>query len=337
MKFSINKSNTLRWMLLGIFPLMAVSCKKEEIRSRELKVFLQPDIEGIATQTQSLSFTHTPADVRGERDTEVYAYLSREINHDVTVYLAAAPDRLASYNATYSLETELMPAGSYQITSGDKYTIPAGQRQSNPIRISITTPQVLTNPDGYVLPLAITKVESKDKGAIVSTSHDVIYLRVHYNYTNVETTQAVPTGTLMDRAGWSVTVSNTTSGAPATNLVDGNNSTVWRSSNSASAAKWIQVDMGSAQTIKGFRLSPNYTNTNENATGLTILSSNDNTNWTTQGKWTGTGPASGTNATNPDFKGVQFIEPVTARYYRIEYTSWVSGNRVGLAELNAIQ
>lgn len=324
-------------MLLGLFPLLAVSCKKDEIRSRELMVFLQPDVPGIPRQTQQIDLTHTPVEIRGEKTTQVHAYASRALDYDVELTIQPAPDMLASYNALYNENNALLPAGSYQITSGDTYAIAKGQNESQPIQIQITAPEMLTSPDGYVLPLAITKVTSKDKGVVISNTHKAVYVKVTYTYTNVESTQVVPAGAFATRTAWIVSVSNITNGNPGTNLVDGSNSTVWRSQNSAGAEKWIQVDMGAAVAMKGMRMSPSYSSANDNATRLTILTSNDGTTWTSQGIWNGTTYASGTNASSPDFKGIQFITPVTARYFRLEYNAWPSGNRVGMAELNVVE
>ncbi len=323
--------------MLALFPLLLVSCKKEDLKSREMMVFLQPGIEGIPTLTQTIDLTHTPADIRGERTTQVHAYTSREVTAQVNLTIQAAPELLAAYNNQYGTSHLPLPASAYRISSGDQATIAAGNRESSPIQIEITDPGQLTNPAGYVVPLVITKVDSKDKGIVLSTTHKAVYLKVSYTYTNVETTEAVPTGTTMARTGWIATVSNVTNGAPATNLLDGSNTTVWRSSNSSTAAKWIQIDMGDAKTLKGLVMTPNYTSTAENATRLTILTSADNSTWTTQGIWNGTGPAAGTNAANPNLKGIQFIAPVQARYFRIVYNSWTSGNRVGMAEINAVE
>jgi len=338
MKLSITNYKVFRWMLLGMVPLMALSCKKDdEIRSRELTVFLQPGLAGIPTKTQQLDLTHTPTEVRGEKTTEVHAYISRPIEHAVELTVAAAPDMLAAYNDQYGENNLLLPAGSYQLTNGSTFSIAAGATESNAIGIAITAPEMLTSPNTYVLPLAIASVTSKDKGAVVSTTHKAVYLKVNNDYTNVETTQTVPAGTLVSRTAWTVAVSNITNGNPGSNLVDGSNNTVWRSQNSSGAAKWIEVDMGAAVAMKGMRMSPSYSSSNDNATRLTVLTSDDNVNWTSQGVWTGTSYASGTNANNPDYKGIQFIAPVTARYFRLEYNAWGTGNRVGMAELNVIE
>ena len=56
-----------------------------------------------------------------------------------------------------------------------------------------------------------------------------------------------------------------------------------------------------------------------------------------QGIWTGTGPATTSSAVSPDIKGIDFIAPVVAKFFRFDITAWVSGSRVGIAELNAIQ
>lgn len=76
--------------------------------------------------------------------------------------------------------------------------------------------------------------------------------------------------------------------------------------------------------------------TSENATQITVSTSNDNTTWMVQGVWRGTGPATGSSATAPDVKGIRFASPVTAQYFRLEINTWVSGNRVGIGELNAL-
>jgi hypothetical protein len=120
-------------------------------------------------------------------------------------------------------------------------------------------------------------------------------------------------------------------------MLDGNNSTAWRSSNSSTAAKWVILNMQSAQTVRGFQLTPDYVSTGDNATQIRVSTSPDSVTWTVQGIWNGTGPAAGTNATNPDLKGINFLAPVQAQYFRLDILKWVSGSRTGIGELNAIQ
>jgi hypothetical protein len=70
---------------------------------------------------------------------------------------------------------------------------------------------------------------------------------------------------------------------------------------------------------------------------MIISTSDDNVTYSVQGTWKGTGPASGSSASAPDYKGVNFITPVTARYFKFDITARVNGNIVGVAEINAIQ
>lgn len=313
------------------------SCKKDELNSKELLVFLAGDKAGTVTNTQTVPFIHNPLSVDGNTSIEVSAYASREVPADITASIYPDAKYVATYNEQNGTDFLELPASAYQVTNDPKHTIAAGTLKSDPLKIEITHPEMLTNPGGYLLPLTITGIESKDKGARVSSTHATMYLKITYEFNNIKQVQTPDAGTLMSRTGWSVTVSNTTSGALGPAMIDGSNTTSWRSSNSSTAAKWAIVNMGSAKTVKGFQIVPNYVSTSENATRMTISTSNDNVTYTTQGIWNGTGPATGSSAASPDIKGVNFIAPVTARYFRFDITSWVSGNRVGFAEVNAIQ
>jgi hypothetical protein len=325
--------------LAGCFLLASLltSCEKDEVFSKEMLVFLQPDKAGIPTKTQTVAFVHNPVEVIGETDVEVFAYTSREVPANVDLQLAADPAKLAAYNALYSTNCIILPDANYRLVNGNNYSIAAGSSQSGPIAIEILNPAQLQNPGGYLLPLTIQSVSSSDKGITLSNTHATVYVRVTYEFNNIARTQAPLTGTLLSRTGWVLTVSNTTSGALGPAMVDGNNATAWRSSNSATAVKWVSVDMGAQRAMKGFQLVPNYAAVAENATRMTVSTSNDNITWTVQGIWNGTGPATTSSATNPDTKGVNFAAPVTARYFRLDINAQTSGNRVGIGELNVVQ
>jgi hypothetical protein len=156
-------------------------------------------------------------------------------------------------------------------------------------------------------------------------------------FSNIDPGQLTLAGTFIARTNWTLTVSNTTAGALGPAMLDGINTTAWRSSNSTSAAKWLSVDMGAAQQIKGFVYVPNYILTTENPTAITVSTSMDNITWTSQGGWKGTGPSATSSALNPDLKNINFIVPLQARYFRFDITSWGTTSRVGIAELNVVQ
>ena len=312
------------------------ACKKDELASRELLVYMTGEYGSLNNEVV-LPFLHTPVDIAGNTTVKLAVSATREVAADVDITLEADTSLVAAYNRANKTGALALPANTYEIVNPKKYRIPAGSVASDSIEIRITAPALLTNPEGYLLPLSITGVEGADKGVKISANRRTAYLQVTYAFSNIQPAETPVAGTPGDRTGWDVTVSNNTSRAEGPNMLDGNNSTYWRSSNSSSAAKWVIIDMGSVQEIKGIRISPNYQSANENATGIAVSTSEDNVTWTKQGVWTGTRPAAGSNAANPDLKGINFIAPVQARYFRLDITSWVAGNRVGIGELDVIK
>jgi hypothetical protein len=326
---------TARLTSLLALVFFAACEKDDDLRSGELLVFVKGEY-GATNNAVTASLIQTPLAVWGNRLFEIPVYATREVPAEVKVSVTPDDRFVSKFNSDNNLKCVLLPAANYKINSG-QLTISAGAAISDPLKIEILNPASLTDTNGYVLPLTISKIEGKDKGIQISTNLATAYLHVPYTYTNIDSTQQPLTGTSMSRTTWSVTVSNTTSGALGPAMLDGNNSTSWRSSNSSTAAKWVVLNMGAEQTVKGFQLVPNYVSTSENPIRMTIFTSNDNTSWTRQGVWIGTGPAAASSAASPDIKGVNFVSPVTARYFRFEINAQVSGNRVGIGEVNAIQ
>jgi len=336
MKKQFNQYKNIGLAAMLIMTLFS-ACKKDELRSKELMVYMLGDKSSL-TNAAIMPFVHNPLSVEGNTTSDLYVYATREVAADVSINVGADLSAVDAYNAKNGTQHLAMPASAFRIVSTGPYLIPAGGTKTTaPVQIEITDAAALNDPKGYILPIGITTIESKDKGVQASTTHRYVYVNATYEFNNIERNQTPSSITPMTRTGWAATVSNTTSGAPATNLLDGSNSTVWRSSNSSSAAKWVVINMGSEQTVKGFVISPNYTSTTENATSMLIATSSDNVTWTEQGRWRGTGPATGTSAAAPDFKGVNFIAPVTAQYVRFTITAQTSTSRVGMAEINAVQ
>lgn len=324
-------------LFCGVIQTMFGSCKKEKLNSRELLVYLTGDYSA-ADNRAVVPFLHTPVEIVGNTMIEVPAYATREVPADIDVTMYPDVSLVDAFNLKYNTAYLPMPSSAFRVVNAPQHKIPAGSLVSDPIKIEITDPSILTDPNGYLLPMTITGIESKDKGVQISTTHQAMYLNITYEYSNIAKTETPLNGTLMNRTAWSVTVSNTTSGALGPAMLDGNNSTAWRSSNSSTAAKWVVLNMGSTQTVKGFQIVPNYVSTAENPTQMTISTSTDNVTYTVQGIWKGTGPSASSSAASPDIKGVNFIAPVTARYFRLDITSVVNNTaRVGIGELNAVQ
>jgi hypothetical protein len=315
--------------------LLITSCKKDELRSNDLLVYM-PGEFGTYTNSITVPFVHTPVSVSGNRIVKVSPRTTREAVADIAVTIAVDTSLVRAYNTNNKKNLLVLPAGSYAIANTGALTIKAGSVSTDSLQVEITKPELLTNPEGYLLPLKITAVSGADRGVLISSNQSAAFINVTYAFNNISDDQAAA-GLLLARTGWAVTVSNTTAGALGPAMLDGSNTTAWRSSNSSTAAKWVIVDLGAARTIRGFRLTPNYVAVAENATTILVSSSTDNLLFASQGSWRGTGPAASSTATAPDLKNINFITPVTARYFRLDISSQVSGNRVGIAELNVVQ
>jgi hypothetical protein len=336
MKMPINFK--LRYAITGMLLVaMLASCKKDDVlMSKELLVYL-PGEYGSTNNTFTMPFIHTPLYVSGNTMVKVAPRATRAAAADISVTIVADTTKVQAYNKAYGTNLLTLPANTYRIVNPGKFMIKAGSTSTDSLQVEITHPELLNAPGGYLLPLNITSIDGADKGAAISSNQSTAYINITYAFNNVDTTQSTLAGTLISRTAWNVTVSNTTSGALGPAMLDNSNTTAWRSSNSSTAVKWVILDMGSSQNVKGFRLTPNYVAVAENATAILVSTSTDNINFTAQGTWKGTGPLATSTAANPDIKNINFIAPVAARYFRLDITSLVSGSRVGIGELNAIQ
>ncbi|HEY4288686.1 MAG TPA: discoidin domain-containing protein [Puia sp.] len=325
---------------IRLFPLLLLlaqgACKKDQgLDSKDLLVYMQGDL-GDANNKITAVLTQTPLSVWGNKTFQLQAYSTRQMTAAAEVYVYPDSTAVTTFNQSAGKHCILMPAGAYSIDA-NQHRIGADSMLSDPLTVTITDPSLLTDTNGYVLPMSIEKISSQDKGVAISANRATAYLYVPYAFTNIDTVQTLPAGALMTRTGWSVTVSNTTSGSLGPAMLDGSNSTAWRSSNSSTAAKWVVLNMKSVQAIKGFQLTPDYVSTGDNATQIRVSTSTDSLTWTVQGIWKGTGPVTGSNATSPDLKGIGFLAPVQAQYFRFDILTWTSGSRTGIGELNALQ
>ncbi len=322
-------------LLSGLFISFASCHKSNGLDSKDLLVYMQGDF-GDAHNAINAALTLTPVSVWGNTSFQARAYATRQMAAATDVFIYPDSSSVAAFNQSAGKKCRLLPSDTYKIDA-NQHSIAAGSMASDPITITLTDPMLLTDTNGYVLPLSIEKINGKDKGVSISTNRATAYVYIPHVFTNVDTVQTPLSGTLMTRTGWNVTVSNTTNGSPATSMTDGSNSTAWRSSNSSTAAKYVIVNMKSQQTIKGFQLTPDYVSTGDNPTSIRVSTSTDSISWTVQGVWKGTAPASGTSAAAPDFKGINFLAPVTMQYFRFDILTWVSGSRTGIGELNVVQ
>ena len=329
---STTKSLATGLLLLAVF----ASCKKDVLESKDLIVYL-PGEYGSNNNTITVPFVHTPLSVIGGTKASVAPRTTREAAADIDVTITVDTTLVKQYNKQNNKSLLVLPVNTYRIVNPGKFKIKAGSVSTDSVQVEITHPEMLNDPAGYLLPLSITKLEGSDKGVAISSNQGAAFINVTYSFNNIDTSQSALAGTITSRTNWSITVSNTTAGALGPAMLDGSATTAWRSSNSSTAAKWVILDMVSQQVVKGFRLTPNYVAVAENATTIAVSTSTDNITFNAQGTWKGTGPSASSSATNPDIKNINFIAPVSARYVRFDITSQVSGSRVGIGELNAVQ
>ena len=119
--------------------------------------------------------------------------------------------------------------------------------------------------------------------------------------------------------------------SPATNALDGNPNTAWRSANSVSYPHEIQLDLGENSLVSGFQYLPSTASTQDGIiTNYEIYISNVTSNW-------GAPVSSGTWDNTTDLKVVSF-NPVQAKYLRFVALAGANGNtQASAAELNVVR
>ena len=118
-------------------------------------------------------------------------------------------------------------------------------------------------------------------------------------------------GTALNRSGWTLTSSSSQSGDPATNAVDGDLSTRWRTAIKMKSGDWFQVDLGSPTSFSQIVLDNTAANAFDSVFKYQVYVSNDGVNWGSAIA-DGSGDLGRTTITMP---------PQTAQYIRIVSTA----------------
>lgn len=326
--------NPILYITLFFFGML-LSCKKDgNVNSKELLAFIKA--EGGDPHTAKLSFNRTEVSVSGDSIVKFAGYLTREATKDITLTIAADESLVAAYNSSNKTDFVLLPAANYKILGNGKLNIKSGASVSMDSLVLEVVDRVKLNDDrGYILPLTISEISSSDKGVSTSVNYRSIYVLVSSKFNNVDPSNAGLSGTALLRTGWLVTASGSYSGNGIARVLDGKNETAWDSDGKLPA--WVQLDMGSENTVKGFPIVPGYEYRSDNFITMEVLSSSDGKSWKSQGIYNGTATSSGSTAANPDIKMVKFISPVKARYFKFNITATTDGGYAGMGELNAVQ
>lgn len=323
-----------------ILLLMALlcSCKKEGLNSKELLAFIKFD--GADVKQGSIAFSRTPVAISGASEIGFAGYLTRATSADVSMTVAADEAKLAQYNANNKTAYVLLPVANYKIVGSGTLNIKSGSTVSaDSIKIQLIDRGKLTDPNGYVLPLSISQVNSGDKGVLASTTYRTIYVVVTSTYSNIDLAVKTPVaGTMVNRTSpvWTIVAASTpyTASYAAANVLDGKNTTSWFASGTNS---FITLDMATSNTVKGFVLMPSYAfGSVYNATAIEVQISTDNVSWTSQGTYTADPVSASSSATAPDNRNINFYVPVACRYAKFIMRT-LPNSYGGFSEINAIQ
>ena len=132
----------------------------------------------------------------------------------------------------------------------------------------------------------------------------------------------------VDPSTMTATASSSQGGSPASNVLDGNTSTMWHSDWSITTMPhWIDLEMAELTEIAGLVYTPRQTGSNGNVTNYTILVSDDGEHYKEI--------LTGDLANDSTVKTINF-KPVTTKHVRLRYNTAVNNNG-SAAELQVLR
>lgn len=281
------------------------------------------------TNTAHVNIIHTPTADVVSGEVEFPIACSREQAGDVTVTLAQNNALVESYNLANATFYKEAPEGLIEIVNS-QITVTAGEILSaDMVRVEFTgdLSKVLSSEQsGYLLPIEIQTIQPVKGNTITkSRDHNVAYVVITAEDTNVKPAGEISGGTAVDRADW--TAESDLDQAELPKLFDGDTgySSMWPKTYYSSAKPtYFTVDMRESHTIRGLRFMPYY---KYGLGEIRLLTSEDGTTWSAQGKVT----------LSDSSTCVEFYSPVTCRYFKVEIISfaYTYGSSFALLEVNA--
>jgi len=207
-------------------------------------------------------------------------------------------------------------------------------------RTAVAVWNAVSGADGYIIRYGIDPNKLNNNYQILGgnvTSYSIKSLIVGVNYyftidayngsgvTSGTSVQQAGNVVALNRTGWVMSASVSSSGNPPSNTIDGNLTTRWGTGTAQVPGQWFQVDMGSSQTFSQIVLAAPNSNGDYPA-GYQVNVSNDGTNW-------GSPVATGTSTQGVTSMAIAFPTQ-TARYIRITQTGSTTGNWWSIDEFN---
>ncbi|MGJ1434034.1 BT_3987 domain-containing protein [Sphingobacterium spiritivorum] len=326
-------------LVVLLFSLAA--CSKEDSGSRDLLAYIKSD--GASVHNATIAFVRTSNSAVGQSSARFTLYLTREAAQDISVSVSPDPSLIEKYNLENKTAYKLLPEANYQLTGMEGLTVKAGELTAkDSVHITLKNRTELTNTTGYILPLSIQKVSSKEKGIMASTTHRTVYIIVSSTFNNIDQSADKPVaGSFIDRTNpaWTImSASDPYRDFYAANVLDRDYDTDYITNNDADNN--IIIDMKRVNSVKGFVLSPAYSFFWPVASEtIDVLTSPDNVIWTEQGKYTKSTIDDSSSSANPDNRNINFYSPVQVRYVKFIFDKDLNLNYgfQGFSEINAIQ
>lgn len=274
----------------------------------------------VLDNSQSYKIVQTPISTINDVDFMWEAKCTQKASGDIKVIITVDNDLIDAYNEEHGTTFEAMPTEAITFENTEM-VIPAGEMVvTDAFHLKLTdnvnTLSSLKSEKGYIIPLRLVSIEGG--GAQLSTnmvSPSFLTVTVTEDNMNHEVTQYIGTGALVvDQSGWSATTNGDvqTWCEPIESIFDGDNQSYCYILNDTGDL-WLDVDMGKSYSFDGIKMTTSdydyETGTEKEigafATGMTVSTSNNGTDWKLQGE------------IKNDAEACVFYAPLTARYIRI--------------------
>lgn len=302
---------------IGMFALCGIglaACGDDEAYDVYGDPFNRVYIQG---SSNTYKIVQTPISTVSNVDFKWPAKCSQKASGTIKAKVVVDNSLIAAYNEEHGTVFEAMPAEAIVLENAEM-TIPAGKMVvADTVHVKLTDDanvlSTLKSEKGYIIPLRLVSAEGPN--AQLSTNMvapSFLTITVTEDNVNHEATEADVTGTLVaDQTGWSVEALSG-SGSNLNRWFDGNPQSTAAIYDYSNYKVAFTVDMGKSYTfnsIVAYR-STSSREYNSISAGAKISTSDDGTNFKSAGEVTGSS------------KFIVFYAPLTARYIRVETTSY---------------
>lgn len=271
----------------------------------------------IYDNSKAYKIVQTPISTVSNVDFKWPAKCSQKASGTIKATVVVDNSLIAAYNEEHGTVFEAMP-GEAIVLENAEMTIPAGKMVvADTVRVKLTDDanvlSTLKSEKGYIIPLRLVSAEGPNTQLSTNmVAPSFLTVTVTEDNVNHEATEADITGTLVaDQTGWSVNVLSG-SGPNLDRWFDGNPQSTASISDWSNYKAAFTVDMGKSYTfgaIVAYR-GTSWGEYNSISAGTKISTSDDGTNFKSAGEVTGSS------------KFIVFYAPLTARYIRVETTSY---------------